>query len=90
MRSASRTFEESKDVTRAEDTVEIITKQIKDLQAEFNAEVASLGEKLDPQIEIFDSLVIKPRKADINVQFVSLVWAPYWQDGQGTLSPAWQ
>jgi len=90
MRSASRTFEESKDVTRAEDTIETIAKQIKDLQAEFNAEVASLGEKLDPQTEIFDTLVIKPRKADINVQLVSLVWAPYWQDGQGTLSPAWQ
>ena len=89
MRSASRTIEESKDVTRAEDTIETITKQIKDLQAEFNAEVASLEEKLDPQTEIFETLVIKPRKTDINVKFVSLVWAPYWQDGQGTLSQAW-
>jgi len=89
MRSASRTIEESKDVTRAEDTIETITNQIKDLQAEFNAEVASLEEKLDPQTEIFEILVIKPRKADINVKFVSLVWAPYWQDGQGTLSQAW-
>jgi len=89
MRSASRTFEESKDVTRAEDTVDTISKLIKDLQAEFNAEVASLGEKLDPQTEVLEKLIIKPKKADINVQFVSLVWAPYWQDEQGTLTPAW-
>jgi len=89
MHSASRTIEQSKDVTRAEETIESISKQIQDLDAEFNAEVANLDEKLDPQTEVLDTLVIKPRKSDINVQFVSLVWAPYWQDGQGTLSQAW-
>ena len=89
MHSASRSIEQTKDVTRAEETIESITKQIQDLQAEFNAEVASLEEKLDIQTEKFETIVIKPRKSDINVQFVSLVWAPYWQDGQGTLSQAW-
>ena len=89
MRSASRTIEESNDVSRAEETIESITKQIRDLQAEFNAELAGLGEKFDPQTEVLETLVVKPRKADINVQLVALVWAPYWQDDQGTLSQAW-
>ena len=89
MRSASRTMEQTKDVSRAEDTIESISKQIKDLQAEFNAEVSSLGEKIDPQTEVFETLVVKPRKSDINVQLVSLVWTPYWQDGQGTITQAW-
>jgi hypothetical protein len=89
MRSASRTMEESKDVARAEDTVETITKQITDLQAEFNSEVAKLGERIDPQNETFETLVIKPRKADINLLLVSLAWVPYWQDEQGNLTQAW-
>ena len=89
MRSASRTMEESKDVARAGDTVESIKKQIADLQAEFNAEVTNMGDRFDPMTETLETLIIKPRKTDINVQLVSLVWAPYWQDAQGTLSPAW-
>lgn len=89
MRSASRTMEQTKDVARAEETIESISKQIKDLQAEFNEEVTNLSEKIDPQTEVLETLVIKPRKADINVQLVTLVWAPYWQDDQGTISQAW-
>jgi hypothetical protein len=89
MRSASRTMEESKDVARAGDTIESIKKQIADLQAEFNAEVANLDNKVDTFAESLDTLVIKPRKSDILVQLVALVWAPYWQDAQGTITQAW-
>jgi hypothetical protein len=89
MRSASRTIEESKDVSRAGDTVESIKKQISDLQAEFDTEVSNLDLKFDSLSEPLEKLAIKPRKSDILVQLNSLVWVPYWQDNQGTLTPAW-
>jgi hypothetical protein len=89
MRNVSRTMEEGKDVARAGDTVESIKKQLADLQAEFDTEVSSLDEKLDPMMEPLETIIIKPRKTDILVQLVTLVWTPYWQDGEGRLTPAW-
>jgi len=89
MRSASRSMEESKDVSRAGDTLESIQQQISDLQAEFDSDVNNLDQKFDSLSEPLAKIVIKPRKSDILVQLVSLVWVPYWQDSQGTLSPAW-
>jgi hypothetical protein len=88
-RGASRAADESKDVSRAGETVEAIEQQIADLQADFNAEIAALQEKTDITTEIFQTIVVKPNKSDILVQLVVLVWMPYWQDSLGSISPAW-
>jgi hypothetical protein len=89
MRGFSRSIDESKDVARAGDTVASIQKQIADLQVEFNNETAALEAKIDPGTESLETISIKPDKSDILVQLVSLVWVPYWQDSQGSNTPAW-
>ncbi|GAB4465321.1 MAG: ATP-binding protein [Anaerolineales bacterium] len=89
VRKAGKIMEESGDVTRAGETVESLQKQIASLEAEFEAETAALAEKIDPLTEPLETISIKPKKTDILVQLVTLAWAPYWQDDQGTLSPAW-
>jgi len=89
MRSASRSIEEGKDVSRVGDTIETIKQQISDLQVEFEAEVSNLNQKLDPLTEPLDKLVIKPKKSDILIQLLSLIWVPYWQDSQGSITPGW-
>ncbi|MFC2063871.1 ATP-binding protein, partial [Chloroflexota bacterium] len=88
MKSASRTLEESRDVNRAEETVESIKKQISDLEAEFKADIDALDEKIDPQNEELDVFAIKPRKSDISIQLVSLIWVPHWRDSNNSLEPA--
>ncbi|MFT3891543.1 MAG: hypothetical protein QM730_07925 [Anaerolineales bacterium] len=88
-RKAGRAFEESGDVSRANDTVESIQQQLTDLQAQFEAESNALAEKVDPLTEVLETVTVKPKKTDIQVQLVSLAWAPYWQDEQGTVTPAW-
>jgi hypothetical protein len=88
-RGVGRAIDESKDVSRAGDTVAVIQQQLNDLQAEFDSETASLQEKIDPSTEVFSTIVVKPNKSDILVQLVALVWAPHWQDGQGNLTSAW-
>jgi hypothetical protein len=88
-RGVGRAMDESKDVARAGDTVEAIQQQITDLQAEFDAETAVLQAKIDPNREVFDTIIVKPNKSDILVQLVSLVWMPYWQDAQGNTASAW-
>lgn len=88
-RKAGRAFEESGDVSRANETVESVQQQLTDLQTQFEAESNALAEKVDPLTETLETISVKPKKADINVQLVSLAWTPYWQDEQGNLSPAW-
>jgi len=38
--------------------------------------------------EQLDSVLIRPKKADIDVTLVTLAFAPHWQDAGGTLTPA--
>ena len=88
-RGVSRSIDESKDVARAGDTVAAIQQQLTSLQADFDAETAALQAKIDPSSETFTTIVVKPNKSDILIQLVGLVWMPYWQDPQGTTTPAW-
>jgi len=88
-RRAGRAFEESGDVSRANDTVESVQQQLTDLQAQFDSESAALAEKVDSLTETLETISVKPKKTDIIIQLVSLAWAPYWQDEQGNVTPAW-
>lgn len=89
MRGVSRSAEESQDVKRAAETVEAVNAQLADLQAEFEAEMAALQAKIDPLTEPLETLSLKPKKTDIQVQLVTLAWLPFWQDDKGALTAAW-
>lgn len=88
MRGAGRAMDEGKDIQRASDTVEAVKGQLADLQAEFDAEMAALQEKIDPMTETLETLSLKPKKTDIQVQLVTLAWDPFWQDAHGNLRAA--
>ncbi len=90
LRGASRTMKESQDIGRAEDNVEVLQERLNELNAEIEGQVQELSATVDPQTEAFDTLTIKPKKTNIAVQLCTLVWAPYWKDAQGTLTPAWE
>jgi hypothetical protein len=89
MRGAGRAMDEGKDVERAAETVEAIKGQLSDLEAEFDAETTALQERIDPMTENLETLSLKPKKTDIQVQLTTLVWLPYWQEERGDLTPAW-
>ncbi len=89
MRGISKSADESQDVKRAQDTVEAIDEQIADLNTQFEADTAELESKIDPLTETLETLSIKPKKTDIQVQLTTLTWVPYWKDEQDNLSPAW-
>jgi len=63
--------------------------QLTELQAEFEAEMAALQAKIDPLTEPLETLSLKPKKTDIQVQLVTLAWLPFWQDEAGALTAAW-
>jgi hypothetical protein len=83
-------MKEASDVTRARETVDAVSQQAADLDAQFKGEVAALEKTVDPQTEELGKVSLKPTKANIAVQLVTLVWAPHWTDHQGQSTPAWQ
>jgi hypothetical protein len=53
-----------------------IQQQMNELQAQFDAELAAMGGKGDTKNVQLEKLVIKPKKSDIDLQLVTLVWVP--------------
>jgi len=90
VRGASRAMKEGQDIGRAEDNVEVLQQRLNELNAEIEEQIQELTAAVDPQTEVFDTLTIRPKKTNINVQICTLVWAPHWKDAQGTITPAWE
>jgi hypothetical protein len=89
IRSAGRVMKESHDVGYAEDNVSALQQQLADLEAQFNSEAEALAASIDPLTEKFETVSLKPSKANIAVKFVALAWTPYWHTADGSLKPAW-
>lgn len=89
MRDVGRTIDESGDVRRAEDTLAAVRQKRADLEAEFQAEVDALELQVNPLLQTLDRVLLRPRKSDIVVDSLGLVWMPYWQDTTGSLMSAW-
>ena len=87
-RGAGRTLKESQDVARADDNVQAITKQLADLQALLDQETEEVKAGTDPLAESLETCEVRPKKTDISVSLISLVWFPYWRDGKGGIAPA--
>jgi len=75
-RGFGRTLQERQDVTRAEENLDVLQKQLTDLNAEVETEVASLEARLDPTTEELEVLGLKPRRKDVEVLLLTLAWAP--------------
>ena len=76
VRAAGRAAKEYSDVGRADETVEMVDQQLKELNAQFEAEVAALDSKVDPTTEVFETITVRPKKTGISVQLVALGWKP--------------
>ena len=79
-RTASRIGRESADVERAEGSVEQIDQRIAELNKELESTIAALDTRLDAQSITLRELTIAPRKSDIAVGKVMLLWTP-WRIG---------
>jgi hypothetical protein len=75
-RGVGRASKERTDVAHAEADAEAIRGQIEALQAELAAEVTELESRFDPAAVAVETVAVKPRKADIAVEDMALVWVP--------------
>jgi hypothetical protein len=74
MKAASRISRERQDIAQASETVETVKQQLEELEAEFKAETEKIHANLQPDTLPLERAEIQPRKADIDVEPVLLVW----------------
>jgi flagellar hook-basal body complex protein FliE len=73
-RGVGRTMREAEDVKRATENVEALKQQLADLESQLQADTQALAASFDPAQEPLEQVVLKPKKAQIAVQLVALVW----------------
>ena len=74
MRAASRISRERQDIAQATETVEAVKQQLEELEAQFKAETEQVHASLQPDTLPLETVEIQPRKADIAVEPVRLIW----------------
>ncbi|HEY2797829.1 MAG TPA: ATP-binding protein [Thermoanaerobaculia bacterium] len=75
-RSAGRTAKQAGDVGRANETVEAVQQQIRDLDAELEGELSAARTASDPAGEKLETLTLRPKKSDVTIRRIALVWKP--------------
>jgi hypothetical protein len=75
-RTAGRTMKQAGDVGRAKETAEAVQQQIQDLDAQLQSELAAEQAAADPATEKLETVSLRPKKSDITVRRVALVWIP--------------
>ena len=51
-------------------------KQLETLQNDFDIEVDRLEDRFDPELDLLDTITLKPRKKDIEIIHLTIAWAP--------------
>jgi hypothetical protein len=89
VRTASRMGKEKDDVERAEESIELLQQKLNALQQECDAEVTKLNSALDPTTLALRTVQVTPRKSDIAVGELALVWTPWRKGSDGFPAPAY-
>ncbi|TWU14010.1 AAA-like domain protein [Symmachiella macrocystis] len=90
MRSAGRAAQQRSDVARAEEKVENLNEQVEDLQRQFEEDADQLEEAFQVDALELEELSMRPRKSDIDVDEVALLWTPWRVDADGTAEPVFR
>lgn len=74
LRRATQISKGSQDVALAEEQVKVYQQQLEDLEAQMNVEVTAIIAKSDVENIKVGSISVRPRKSDILVEKVALLW----------------
>jgi hypothetical protein len=82
-----RTVRERGEAARAGGKVEDLKQQLADLEAELEAEIDRIKEAYQSDSLELEETSVRPRKSDIRVEELSVVWLPWIAAPDGTLRP---
>lgn len=74
IRRAGRSYDQSSDVGRAQESADRVRQQIADLEGELQSEMDKLADSYDAQKEELESVDIRPKRSDIQIHFVGVGW----------------
>jgi len=89
MRDVSRSIDEAGDVKRAEQNAADAKQRLDELETQLQEEIDTLTDKTDPATEDLEKILMRPRKSDITLDALGVLWMPYWKDAAGNMSPTW-
>ncbi|MEP7312006.1 MAG: ATP-binding protein [Pseudomonadota bacterium] len=87
-RSATRIGRESEDVQRATESEEVLKQRLEVLNRECEDSIAGLSQQLDPLTMPLRQTQLAPRKSDITIGRVALLWTPWRLGADGFPAPA--
>ena len=88
LKSAGKIGKESQDIDRANESVEVIQQRVQALNEQVEQEVATVSATLDPESVEVLSASVRPRKSDISIGSVGVVWLPWRAGADGIPQPA--
>lgn len=88
IRSASRVSREQEDVRHAVEQLNALRDKREALTERIESEIQAIRDRLDPELMTYETRELTPRKSDIAVERVTLVWLPYRVTGGDTSEPA--
>ena len=86
-RSASKLVKERTDIGYADDNIEAVQQRLAALDVEFKAESEKLTASVDPTTIALEEVTLQPKKSDITITQVALVWTPWSVTADGEATP---
>ncbi|MEZ6122768.1 MAG: DUF87 domain-containing protein [Planctomycetaceae bacterium] len=85
IRSANAVAKEAEDIRQASEVLNTLLERRDDLNADVEGEIQMIQDAFDPGRMHLDQEEVKPRKSDVNIQRVTLVWLPWSVEPDGSL-----
>jgi hypothetical protein len=80
------------DVQESLETIEDLEQQLQGLKAQWEEQAAEISDGWSEKLEVVEEFEVKPRRADVRVEFCGLAWVPTWrvmlENGQSVDLPA--
>ena len=89
MRGAGRAARERGDITRAKEKAALQRRQLTDLEQQFEDDIGTLQASVDVEALEVKELKVACRKTDLEIQPLTLVWAPFRVDASGIAESAY-
>ena len=67
------------DIVESEEEIERLEAEIEEMRLEMEEDAAAIAENWAEVAEEIETYAVKPRRKDVQVELLSLAWAPYWE-----------
>lgn len=89
-RAGSRAMQQRDDIGRAEDVLRDLAEEQTELDAELREQIEDLTREYSRDALELESVTLPPRKSDLKVSAVALLWMPWHVDQSGIATPAFE